>query len=321
MSLPTGRSVRLFLVDGTATGPTTAEIMNWTGHILTGSRTGLPAFLKRPELNRTGIYFLTGLDPNDPDTLQLYVGESDNVGERLVQHSRDKKKDFWERTCVVTSKDQNITKAHARYLETRLVNIAKAVGMATLVNSATPPDVALPEADESDMEYFIDQLRLILPVLGLDFLRRPKTQAEMTAKPIGKPGHDGSAPRFQLTSKKHGLEAQAREVDGEFVVLDGSHVAKEWSSKTDHSYARRREQLIKTGKIIPGNDSHLRFAADVPFQSPSAASAVILGRPDNGRVSWKVADSKVSYGDWQSEQVVKTASEASTAEDCRELSG
>ena len=315
MNLPIGRSVRLFLVDGTATGPTTAEIMNWTGHVLTGSRTGLPAFLKRPELNRTGIYFLTGLDPKDPDTLQLYVGESDNVGERLVQHSRDKLKDFWEHTCVVTSKDQNITKAHVRYLEARLFRIAETVGTASLVNSARPSDVALPEADESDMEYFIDQLRLILPVLGLDFLRRPKAPAEINAKPVDKPGAIEPPALFQLISKKHKLEAQAREIDGEFVVLDGSHVAKEWSSKSDHSYARRREQLIKTGKIIPGNDGHLCFAADVPFQSPSAASAVILGRPDNGRVSWKVANSKVSYGDWQSEQVVKAASKVSNAED------
>ena len=117
MSSPLGRSVRLFLVDGTATGLITAEIMNWTGHVLAGSRSGLPAFLKRRELDRTGIYFLTGPDPEDPDTLQLYIGESDNVRKRLVQHSKDEKKDFWERTCVVTSKDQNITKAHARYLE------------------------------------------------------------------------------------------------------------------------------------------------------------------------------------------------------------
>lgn len=30
-----GRSIRLFLVDGTPNGLLTAEIMNWTGHVLT----------------------------------------------------------------------------------------------------------------------------------------------------------------------------------------------------------------------------------------------------------------------------------------------
>ena len=77
------------------------------------------AFLRRRELDRTGIYFLTGPDREDSDTLQIYIGESDNVRKRLVQHSKDENKDFWERTCVVTSKDRNITKAHARYLEFR----------------------------------------------------------------------------------------------------------------------------------------------------------------------------------------------------------
>ena len=154
--------------------------MNWTGHVLTGSRSGLPAFLRRRELDRTGIYFLTGPDREDSDTLQIYIGESDNVRKRLVQHSKDENKDFWERTCVVTSKDRNITKAHARYLEFRLIAIANAVGTATVVNGTAPPPVALPEADASDMEVFVDQLRLILPVLGLDFVRLHKATARTT---------------------------------------------------------------------------------------------------------------------------------------------
>ncbi len=188
MSSQLGRSVRLFLVDGTATGLVTAEIMNWTGHVLTGSRSGLPAFLKRQELDRTGIYFLTGPDPADPDTLQLYIGESDNVRKRLVQHSNDENKDFWERTCVVTSKDQNITKTHARYLESRLIAMANSVGIATVVNGTAPPLVALPEADASDMEFFVDQVRLILPVLGFDFMRQHKVTTPPMVDTTEKPG-------------------------------------------------------------------------------------------------------------------------------------
>ena len=36
-----GRSLRLFLVDGTPNGLLTAEIMNWTGHVLTSPRSKL----------------------------------------------------------------------------------------------------------------------------------------------------------------------------------------------------------------------------------------------------------------------------------------
>ena len=322
MSSPLGRSVRLFLVEGTATGLITAEIMNWTGHVLAGSRSGLPTFLKRQELDRTGVYFLTGPDPEDPDALQLYIGESDNVRKRLIQHNKNESKDFWERTCVVTSKDQNITKAHARYLESRLIAIANAIGTVTVVNGTAPPPVALPEADESDMEFFVDQLRLILPVLGLDFMRLHKTTAGTTAG-IEKPGQADVAPLFRLARKKQGieLEAQAREIDDEIVVQAGSDAARHWTGTPSHSYSRLHAQLIKSGKLVPVDEDRLRFAENVAFRSPSAAAAVILGMTANGRTDWKVGDSNVSYGDWQSEQAVKTASEASSADDDGEAGG
>ena len=321
MNSLSGRSVRLFLVDGTASGLITAEIMNWTGHVLVGPRSGLPVFLKRRELQRTGIYFLTGPDPKDPDTPQVYIGESDVVGNRLRQHSKDCNKDFWERTCVVTSKDQNITKAHARYLESELISMANSAGVAALVNGTTPPRVALPEADESDMKFFIDQLLLILPVLKFNFLPRRKTTVPKGIGPGEKRRQVVPGPEFQLKSKKRRLAAKAREVNGEFVVQAGSLAAKEWSSVSDHSYSRHHARLIKSRKLVPGAKGHLQFTEDVAFPSPSAASAVIFGRPDNGRLSWKVSDSNDSYGEWQSEQVRKSASEASNAEKDRGTTG
>lgn len=303
-----GRTVRLFLAEGTAAGLTTVEIMNWTGHVLTGSRSGLPTFLKRRELERTGIYFLTGPDPEGSEVLQVYIGESDIVRKRLVQHNTDDGKAFWERTCVVTSKDQNITKAHARYLEARLIAIANASGNAIVVNGTAPPPPGLPEADESDMEFFIEQLKLILPVLGFDFLRQYKSDAQTDSETVIVPTDSSDAPVFWLSSKKHGIEAKAREVGGEFVVLEGSTAVVAWTSKAYHSYAKRHMQLAKSGKLVAGEGKLLRFAEDVAFRSPSAASAVILGRTDNGRTSWKIAGSNTSYGDWQSEQVAKAAS-------------
>ena len=308
MSELRGRSVRLFLAEGTASGLSTAEIMNWTGHVLTGSRSGLPSFLKRSELERTGIYFLVGPDPHDPGTLQVYVGEGDIVRDRLVRHSQDDGKDFWERTCVVTSKDHNITKAHARYLEARLIEIARDSGTASLVNATSPEPPRLPEADKSDMEFFIEQLELIFPVLGFDFLRQYKPVARTVSETALTPPDQGDAPVFFLTNEKLGIQAQAQEIDGEFVVLKGSSAVNNWRGN-DHSYARQHSQLAKSGRLAKGKGELLSFTEDVVFRSPSAASAVIFGRTDNGRKSWKVTGSNKSYGDWQSEQVAKTASD------------
>lgn len=121
-----GRSLRLFLVDGTPNGLLTAEIMNWTGHVLTGPRSKLSELVQRPECGRTGIYFLVGPDPENSLRSLVYIGETDDVGKRLKQHNRPEAsggKDFWERVCLVTSKDQNLTKAHAKYLESLLIHL------------------------------------------------------------------------------------------------------------------------------------------------------------------------------------------------------
>lgn len=71
-----GRSIPMFLVDGTSTGIVTAEIMNWTGHVVTGPRARLADILVREEASRTGVLFLVGEDPEGSGPA-VYVGEGD----------------------------------------------------------------------------------------------------------------------------------------------------------------------------------------------------------------------------------------------------
>lgn len=303
-----GRSIRLFLADGTPGGIITAEIMNWTGHVIMAPRSRLPDLLKRPEAARTGVYFLTGADPSGAATPVLYVGETDNVGKRLAQHAKDETKDFWDRACIVTSKDHNLTKAHARYLESRLISIAGTGGRVRLANGTAPDPALLPEADIADMEFFIEQLRVVLPVLGLDFLREatptiPMTGAEGTAATSTPSPAPAATAEFELFSRKHDLRASAREVAGEFIVLAGSQAQAKWIGMEDHSYSTLHRQLVETGILVPSGSGPLRFAQDYVFASPSAASAVVVGRADNGRRSWRLKGTDVAYHDWQKQQV------------------
>ncbi len=169
-----GRSIRVYLADGTPGGLLTAEIMNWTGHVVAAPRSDLAALLKRAETSRTGIYILLGDDPESLGGTLAYIGEGDEVRTRLKQHARPEEqggKDFWERAIVLTSKDANLTKAHARYLESRFITLAQQARRARLINGTAPPPLPLPEADVSDMEYFIAQAKIILPVLGVNILR------------------------------------------------------------------------------------------------------------------------------------------------------
>jgi hypothetical protein len=140
-----GKSVRLFLVDGTPGGLLTAEIMNWTGHIVAAPRSDLATLVKRPEASRTGVYILLGEDPEGIGGLLAYIGEGDDVSARLYKHSMPEEsggKDFWNRAIVITSKDTNLTKAHARYLESRFIGLSLEANRATLVNGTAPSPIA-----------------------------------------------------------------------------------------------------------------------------------------------------------------------------------
>lgn len=307
-----GRSLRLFLVDGTPNGLLTAEIMNWTGHVLTGPRSKLAELVQRPECARTGVYFLVGPDPDNSLRSKVYIGESDDVAKRLKTHNRPEEaggKDFWERVCLVTSKDQNLTKAHVKYLESLLIGIAGNLGRCELVNGTTHEYVSLPESDRADMAFFLEQIRTVLPVLGFDFLReltKPSAPAAAsTVAPVTR------SPRFTLEVPRYRISAQGQEIDGEFFVLKGSKARAEWVG-TERGYQGLFKQLVDEGVLVTDGGEHLTFSDDYVFSSPSAAAAVVCGRAANGRTSWVVEGSGQTYAAWQDVQVGEIETSASS---------
>ncbi len=304
-----GKSIRLYLADGTPGGLLTAEIMNWTGHVVAAPRSDLAALLRRPETARTGIYILLGEDPESIGGTLAYIGEGDEVRTRLRQHARPEEqggKDFWDRAIVLTSKDANLTKAHARYLESCLISLAQRARRAGLINGTAPVPLPLPEADVSDMEYFIAQAKIILPVLGVNIFRAAATAVgEITEAASAPP--PASSPIFELQVKKDGIIATAREIDGEFTVLEGSRARPAWTG-IDHAYKVLHSKLVRDGAIVPDGDGRaMRFARNQVFASPSAAAAVVVGRTANGRHDWKIKGTGVSFGDWQAQGIDQPA--------------
>ncbi len=211
--------------------------MNWTGKVVVAPRTRLPDLVGRPEAGRTGVYFLTGPDPKDATRTLVYVGESDDVATRLKQHNADDTKDFFSRVCMVVSKDENLTKTHVRYLESRLLALAKAANRARLVNGTAPAFDRLPESDRADMEFFVEQIALMLPVLGFDFM-----QAVVVSQPGAAAGGQVAPDRTVFEFATVGVRASAVEADGEFVVLKGSTARLDGTASWT-SYKDQRERL------------------------------------------------------------------------------
>jgi len=293
-----GRSIRIYLVDGDASGLLTAEVMNWSGKMLVSPRSRLADLAKRDEITRTGIYVLAGPDPENPMGEVVYIGEGDNVFRRLAQHDKDEKKEFWTRCVAVISKDLNLTKAHVRYLESRLISMGYAAGRAKIHNGTAPPLPPMPEADVADMEGFLEHIELMFPVLGFSFLKAKPT----VSRPIGdEPSVDDESPMFEFSSGE--AKATAKEINGEFVVLKGSTAKLEPRSSWT-SYRELRQQLVDESKLVEVPDQDLLlFAEDVYLNSPSAGAAIVAAGNTNGRAAWKTIDTRQTYGDWHQSQL------------------
>ena len=304
-----GRTIKLFLADGVPTGIIAAEVMNWTGKIYVVPRVQLAQLRRRDDTQRSGVYMLVGTDPDAPLRQRVYIGESDNVIGRVPQHDRDDSKEFYERAVIVLSKDEQLTKAHARYLENRLIALSKANGSANLTNDTRgSSDVRLPESDVADMESFLDQVQMVLPVLGFGFTQPRVDVAALRARAIAdatravEDGREAAelthvSPVFEISVV--GASGRAQEVGGQFFLLKGS-TARKQGVPTWTSYKALREQLVEDGKLVEHPDDPNYYVApeDIPLSSPSAGAAIVAGRNMNGRQLWKVEGTGQTYQEW-----------------------
>lgn len=293
-----GRTIQLFLVDGKPTGLRKATIHGWTGLLFVSGASAFGDLTAREEVDRTGVYILSGPDPDKAGATRVYIGSGNSVAERIKQSAL--KRDFWETAITVTTSDDDLSKGHAEYLEARLIELTSQAGRVTLDNG-TQPDTSrrrLPEADVANMEQFLANLRIILPVIGLDMLKPQPRAVTQTAKPAEE--RTTCDVQFEIHHKS-GVQATAVEEDGEFIVLEGSESRRE-TGYTQHSYSELKEKLIAEGILTELGTDKLRFAKPCSFKSPSAAAAIVLDRSSNGRIEWKVRGSKQTYHDWQQVQ-------------------
>jgi hypothetical protein len=265
-------TIKLFLPHGDGARLRTAEISNWSGKALAAPRTEFDALLARPELQQSGVYVLTGIDP-ESGKLMAYIGEAESLVDRLKTH---KKLDFWITALVIVSKDENLTKSHIRYLEGRLITEAEAANRFILSNSQSS-GAKLPEADRADMDEFLAKISQLFPVLGLELLT-----------PIS---GSSTTDEFTLQTEIKGLAATGRRTTTGFVVFAGSKTVSELrpgAEKYKPSLFSLREQLLADGSLVH-DDGHLRFTRDVEFSSPSQAAAVVHGGNMNGLTAWRSA--------------------------------
>lgn len=264
-------TIKIFLAHGSPTGLRTAEISNWSGKAITAPRTEFSSLLKREELANPGIYFLTGVDPDTGDDA-IYIGEAEKVAGRIKGHAN---KDFWNSVVVFVSKDENLTKAHTRYLEGKLIEMAQEIGASKVINSQTS-GARLPESDSADMDIFLEKCLQLLPVLGVNSFKATVDKA--------------TEEEDILYCKIKGLTAKGKRTSSGFVVFSGSKAVLEHRPSSTR-FKAKREELMEKG-ILEKQNNHLVFTKDVEFGSPSTAASIVRGGNSNGLTSWKDANGK-----------------------------
>jgi hypothetical protein len=264
-------TVKIFLAEGDPGSIRTAEISNWTGKAVTGPRSQLELILQRKEATQPGVYFLTGINPQTGKE-RVYIGEAEVIRSRIKGHFD---RDFWTTITFFVSKDENLTKAHIKYLEGILIEMTKAADRFELDNTSSSHS-HLPESDAADMDVFLAKLEQLLPVLGQEFL-----------KPIRKGFTRGKKVDFLICEIKN-VKAMGRPSDNGFLVLKGSEaVLEERPSVRKYPYPSILRAQLSAGGVLKAKNDRMVFTKDYEFSSPSAAASVIHGGSANGLQAWK----------------------------------
>lgn len=290
-----GKKLTIYLIDGLATGPRTIEIGNWSGKAVYSQRASLSKILDREEFDRPGVYILKSTPNSENFNERIYIGEAENLKNRLKQHLANSEKDFVELVAFV-SKDEMLTKAHIKYLESKIIRLAREAKSAEIDNDTTPELSTLHEADRSDMEYYLEQIKLILPVVNFMFLVPSVYKSE--SENNQPQGNEDAVKIYFLKSKS--AEARLLETPEGFVVLTDSQCIKQVQNSFPEGYKKLREKLIETNVLVDRGDI-LIFRENAIFSSISAAAAVILGRSAAGPIEW-VDESGLTYKQTQQQK-------------------
>lgn len=272
------KTIKIFLVDGEPNGLKTAELSNWVGQAIVIPRNKLKDVKQRHDCNKPAVYFLIGKENEEALLSTAYIGEAENLWSRLTTH--DNSKDFWRTAIAFISKDNNLTKAHVKYLESRCIEIALQVKRFDLENGTKASLPSLPEADVAEMEEFLGNLKLLLTAAGYPILQEITSKEQTNL----------SDPLFTCKGKK--ALATGRMTNEGFVVYQGSTATTHFSNVVAERNKKSIEKLISNGYLEKEDENLYIFIKGYVFNSPSAASDIVLGNSTSGWKKWKTGNGK-----------------------------
>ena len=274
MSRP--QTIQIFLPTGDPRGMRVAEITTRIVRVVEVPRSQLGEFIKLPEAQQVGVYFLIG-EQSEAGLPRIYIGQSGNVGTRLVQHNQSK--DFWNRAFVVISLTNSMTQTHALFLEWFAISEATKAGRYSLENGNTGARPHTPAPLEADCHEIHETAATLLATLGQPIFE------SLT----GTSGRTDGADNLPELFYCKGPEANGiGEYTSEGIVVHKGSTARVEivASIKGTSQERFRQQLVTEGVLAQSGDRYV-FTRDHLFASPSMAAIAVLARSANGWIEWK----------------------------------
>ena len=306
---PLGKNISLYLMDGEAAGRWVARLSNWNCVAYKIPYGDLKEFVNGDEdyclLSGPGVYFLFGKDDATGNDF-VYVGEADNVLRRIDQdHTFQKNDTYWKEAITFVATDGSLDKARVKYLEHRFYTLAKEAERDVVKNSNTPTQSPLSKAVRDELEQFIRNAELILPVLGHRTLESMRlVTANMQAEDLL---------YFSRNGGKGGRGLCRMTEDG-FWVLKGSYIYPNLSASAPNGIRKARKEYAR---II---DQNSILQENIRFSSPSYAASFVCGKSSNGLKEWKNKDG-VSLKDLEQGKQEKPSSGIKPEREILHLSG
>lgn len=282
-----GKSINVFLMDGTANGRIKCTLANWTGVAYRIPRVDLDLCKERNDLKQSGIYFLFGVSDETSEQV-IYIGQAgarkngEGILYRLQEHRKNPDKNYWSEAIVFTTSNNSFGPTEISYLENRFCALATDAHRYIVKNANEPTQGNVTEEKESELEEFIEYARIIMGVLG--------HKAFEPFLPVGNDSKAKVGATFFI--KQGGANARAVQTAEGFVVLSGS-ILRKGQTPTCPKAAIKARELYKASI-----SEDMVLLKDVPLRSPSGAAAFVLGRSANGNTEW-TTENGVQFGQFE----------------------
>jgi len=274
------KTIKLFLIDGIPNARISCELSNWTGKAYKIPRNYVKECTDRPELETTGVYMLLGKSSNTISKNQIYIGEAENIFKRIKQHLQEK--DFWNEVIIFISKDENLNKAHIKYLENRLHEISSKANRFDVLNNQIPTQASISESDKAEMEEFLSNVVMLVNILGYKVFEKISDLKE--AK------EEDQKSLFFIEAVR-GANGKGKPSTEGFIVFKNAQIADPVTDSYPKSMKILREKLLED-KMIITKENKLILKDDYIFSSSSTAAMIVMGRSANGLIEWKTSNGK-----------------------------